>query len=50
MVNLKLQGLELFKKKETEARKQKIGEKTYKIPARTTVRFKASKNLTKIKK
>ena len=46
----KIIGFGTFKNKETEARKQKIGEKTYKIPARTTVRFKASKNLTKIKK
>ena len=46
----KIIGFGTFKKKETEARKQKIGKKTYKIPARTTVRFKASKNLTKIKK
>jgi len=46
----KIIGFGTFKKKETEARKQKIGEKTYKIPTRTTVRFKASKNLTKSKK
>lgn len=43
-------GFGTFKKKETEAKKQKIGEKTYKIPARTTIKFKASKNLRKDKK
>lgn len=43
-------GFGTFKKKETEARKGKVGDRTYKVPARTTIRFKASKNLRKDKK
>lgn len=45
-----IKGFGSFKKKEIKARKGKIGDRTYKVPARTTIRFKASKNLRKDKK
>lgn len=38
-----------FKKKEKEAREQKINDKVYNVSARTTIGFKPSKTVVKIK-